>query len=100
MATEVVNSRILKKMVNNGLLTEADASSLLQEKEQTQESMAELILRRHLVDSSQLTAFLAKELGCSSVNLGDITPDEELIQSIPPQFARSASNNRHDKYIL
>ena len=88
MATDVVNGRILKKMVTNGLLTEADATSLLQEKEQSKASMTELILKLHLVESSKLAAFLATELGCASVDLDEINPDDELIQLIPPQFAR------------
>jgi type IV pilus assembly protein PilB len=88
MAVDVVNGRILKKMVERGLLKETDASLLLEEKKDSSEPMAELILKHKFLEPSELTTFLAKELGCSPVPLKLITIDDELIRLIPPNFAQ------------
>ena len=87
MVSEVIDARILTKMVKQGLLKESDKTALLEEKKNSNESMTELILKRQLMNEVQLISFLAEEFKCASINPNHFIPDSPVIQLIPAPFA-------------
>ena len=87
MVSEVIDARILTKMVKQGLLKESDKTALLEEKKNSNESMTELILKRQLMNEVQLSSFLAEEFKCASINPNHFIPDSPVIQLIPAPFA-------------
>src|SRR3989338_4239056 len=87
MVSEVLNQRLLNKMTKQGLLKEADYETLVSEKDKSEESFQELILKHRFLSETQLISFLSNEFKCPSINPNDFTPDEEVIQLIPAVFA-------------
>ena len=87
MASEVIDKRILKKMVKENLLEEANAALLQEEKKSSNETIADLILRHRFLDEVHLICFLASEFKCSSINPNHFVPHDQAIRLIPAAFA-------------
>ena len=87
MASEIMNERLLNKMVKQGLLKESDAATLLNEKNKSEGSLQELIFKHRFLSESQLISFLANEFKCPPINPGDFVPNEEIVCLIPASFA-------------
>ncbi len=87
MVSEVIDERILKKMVSDGLLKEGDAALLKEEKKNSGEAVTDLILKHKFIDEVHLISFLAQELKCASINPNHFIPDDDVIRLLPSQFA-------------
>ncbi|MBI4358059.1 MAG: Flp pilus assembly complex ATPase component TadA [Candidatus Omnitrophica bacterium] len=88
MASEVFDQRLLKKIVQKGLLKESDVQLLLEEAAKTAEAITDLILKHQFMNEVQLISFLAEEFKCASVNPNHFVPEESVIKLIPYRFAR------------
>ncbi|MBI4394785.1 MAG: Flp pilus assembly complex ATPase component TadA [Candidatus Omnitrophica bacterium] len=88
MALEVIDAHILRKMVKQGLFTEADAALLADEKKSSGLPMTELILKHNLMNEVHLLTFLAEEFKCASINPNHFTIEDSVIKLIPPIFAQ------------
>ncbi|MBI4372576.1 MAG: Flp pilus assembly complex ATPase component TadA [Candidatus Omnitrophica bacterium] len=102
MTSEVIDERILKKMIKQGLLKEGDVNVLSDERKNSTLSMSELILKHQLMSEVQLITFLADEFKCASINPNQFTPEPPVVKLIPTAFAqkhRVLPISRHNNSI-
>ncbi|OGX06251.1 MAG: hypothetical protein A3G87_10040 [Omnitrophica bacterium RIFCSPLOWO2_12_FULL_50_11] len=83
-----MTERLLKKMVQDGLLKERDISFLSEERRNSEETtFADLILAHHMMTDKQLICFLSDAFGCPSVNPNQYVIDDDVIFLFSPKFA-------------
>ena len=87
MSSDVIDERVLKKMIKQGFLKEENLPLLLSEKRASQEPMLELILKHQFMSEVQLISFLAEEYKCASINPNHFAPDESVVRLVPSAFA-------------
>ena len=77
-----------EKLLEDGLLTQEQLKSLLEEERRGRESLPQLVIKRGLASEEIVANFIADQAGVPYVRLSDYMIDPEIIKTIPEDLAR------------
>jgi type II secretory ATPase GspE/PulE/Tfp pilus assembly ATPase PilB-like protein len=84
-----ISSRVLDSLVNSGLLTIEQLTSIREAAESSGTTPGAALIERGLVTSADLANVLEEELGIPAVDLESYAPDEEALVALPADRARA-----------
>ncbi len=84
-----ISSRVLDSLVNAGLLTMDQLSSIDQQAESRGVSPGTVIIERGLVSASDVAAVLEHEMGVPRVDLSSYAPEDTALALVPADVARA-----------
>src|SRR6266540_2989290 len=83
-------SRLGELLVRNNLISKEQLLGALDEQKRAggQTRLGTILIKNSLINESELTAFLSKQYGVPSVNLGDFEVDPSIIKLVPAEVAQ------------
>ncbi len=89
--SETITSRVLDALVNAGLLTVEQISSIIEAAASAGITVGDVLLQRGIVTSADLESAMEEDLGIPRVDLSSYAPDSEALLLLPVSLARSRS---------
>ncbi len=84
----MTSSRLGELLVRNNLITEDQLDKALEEQKTSGNRLGSSLIKLGYLSEEELSAFLSKQYGVPSINLGEFDIDPNVIKLVPPEVAQ------------